>query len=752
MRAEPATNLVNDVTGLNPKTPWAIARPTTQDELALAVARANGPLTVAGGRYSMGGQTAQNDALMVDLTGLDKVVALFPERRVVRVQAGITWRKLQEFLDPHDLSVSIMQTYSNFTVGGAISVNCHGRYMGKGPIAMSVRALRIMGADGAARECSRLVEPELFAAAIGGLGGVGIIVEAELDLDENCRVERVHARMALSKYREHFLAQIRSSQEPVFHNADLYPPRYERVNAVTWRRTEAPLTDENRLMPRGGSRLLEKYFMWAISETPLGKQRRELYVDPLLFSRKVVRARNCEASYDVEELEPSSRERSTYVLQEYFVPAGRLESFVAAMAEILGRHKVNMVNVSIRHAKADSTSMLTWARGETYALVLYHKQRVRESAKVKVGVWTRELVEAAIKEGGCHYLPYQPHASAEQFMRAYPGAERFFEAKRKLDPEFRFQGSVWGKYYEPWLAAKEGREAKTWEGVGSVARVGAGAKGEFDAHKVCADPALSDKLYMFLQNVFQMGPEDRMHALVGELAALYPCREDLYRALARQAKLAAPWHAGLTYALPSLFRQKSEMAAQIRQVLAGKPLGAHLEIGSHGRYASALGKAGRGPVALMPEREAGLVDVIERGGFAMGKVQLLDYEPLPASFVADGSIDTATCLIGLHHCPPGKLDAFVASVVRKMAPGGVFVLRDHDVVDESSRLVAAMAHEVFGAVLGDSWESIQAERRHFAPAQAWVDLLARHGLRDLGFRVAQRGDPTDNLLMGFVKP
>ena len=51
------------------------------------------------------------------------------------------WCDIQRFVDPHDLSVAIMQTYANFTVGGSLSVNVHGRYVGQGPLILSVRAI-----------------------------------------------------------------------------------------------------------------------------------------------------------------------------------------------------------------------------------------------------------------------------------------------------------------------------------------------------------------------------------------------------------------------------------------------------------------------------------------------------------------------------------------------------------------------------------------------------------------------------------
>jgi FAD/FMN-containing dehydrogenase len=56
------------------------------------------------------------------------------------------WRDLQVHLDPHDLAERIMQSYSNFSIGGLLSVNCHGRYVGAGPLAHSVRALQLVTA------------------------------------------------------------------------------------------------------------------------------------------------------------------------------------------------------------------------------------------------------------------------------------------------------------------------------------------------------------------------------------------------------------------------------------------------------------------------------------------------------------------------------------------------------------------------------------------------------------------------------
>lgn len=80
----------------------------------------------------MGGQISATGSLHLDMRGMNGVVWLDASRRRVRVQAGMTWRELQDVIDPHDLAVKIMQSYSNFSIGGSVSVNCHGRYVGPG--------------------------------------------------------------------------------------------------------------------------------------------------------------------------------------------------------------------------------------------------------------------------------------------------------------------------------------------------------------------------------------------------------------------------------------------------------------------------------------------------------------------------------------------------------------------------------------------------------------------------------------------
>lgn len=738
----PQQSVVNDVTRLNPVPVWAIVTPATIEEVQEAIRRTSVPISIGGGHFSMGGQTASPGSLHLDMRKFNKVLEFSPLKRTIRVQSGIRWCDIQKFVDPHDLAVSIMQTYANFTVGGSLSVNVHGRYVGLGPLVLSVRSIKLVLMSGEVIEASPSQNPEIFYGAIGGYGGIGVIVEAELDLAGNSRVERVAVKLPVKDYLAYFRKHVRDAREAVFHNGDLYAPHYGSVRAVTWRETKRPVTAPYRLQPHRRSYPLEGYFLWAVSETPFGKWRREFIIDPLLYVGSKIHWRNYEAGYDVAELEPPSRRHRTYVLQEYFVPVERLEEFIPKMAEIFQRHRVNVLNVSIRHAMPDPGTLLAWARTESFAFVVYHKQRTRENARQRVAVWTRELIDAVLSVGGCYYLPYQPHATPEQFHRAYPRAQELFALKRRLDPGFRLRNALWDKYYAPTVQPPEGKTMPNSE-----------------FHAVYSDVKWQDAFYRFLQNIYRIYPEDRFHTLIREACAAHRDDESIYRYIQHRLATIKPMLAELTYALPSLAKQKKEMTRQTLELLgARRDFDGYVEIGSTGRYVSELRKhlGLRGPLLLINDAAPTYspVDIVERGQLSkLGTyVPLDDYAPIGTAAATDASMDLVTCYIGLHHIPPAKLEPFVRSVWRMLRPGGVFILRDHDVTTPQMNAFVSLAHAVFNAGLGVPWETNRDELRHFAPAAEWSRRLQAVGWRDTGKRLLQAHDPTDNMLMAFIKP
>ena len=445
--ANTKVNIVTDVTELYPVKVVGIVTPHTIEDIVAAV-KANDHVSIGGGRNSMGGQTASTRAVQIDMREYNKILNLSTSTKEITVQAGIRWRDIQDYIDPYNLSVKIMQTYSNFTVGGSLSVNVHGRYIGLGPIIMSVRKFTIVLADGSVITASPTLHPDIFYAAIGGMGGIGVISDVTLLLADNVNVERNRENIDTNDYWDFFSKNVRSNPDVIFHNGDIYPPNFSHVSAVSWIKTDKSPTSAERLIPRKEDYWKERIAWVIMSEWPKGRWIREHIIDPLVYAGdKPVHTRNYEASYDIAELEPKDRGGSSYVLQEYFVPVERFAEWVPNMKKVFNDNDVNVINVSIRHAQADPGADLAWARTESFAFVVYYKQGTDAHARREVAKWTRQMIDQVLAVGGTYYLPYQPLATDEQLHRAYPHATDYFAIKKTYDPTDKFTNMLWDKYY-----------------------------------------------------------------------------------------------------------------------------------------------------------------------------------------------------------------------------------------------------------------------------------------------------------------
>ncbi|MCO6553084.1 MAG: FAD-binding oxidoreductase [Gilliamella sp.] len=438
--------VVNDVTGMTPIEVTAVMQPESTQQVSELVKNTSGPISIAGGKYSMGGQTAINNGIQIDTQKLNHVIDFNPEKKLLTIETGATWRQVQELIDPYNLSVKIMQSYANFSIGGSLSVNVHGRYIGEGPMILSVEKFKIVLADGAIVEASPKENQDIFYGAIGGYGGLGVITEVTLRLVDNVKVKRISDVMPIAKYYPYFMQQIRSDKSAIFHNSVIYPPDFEEVRAVTFKETQEPLTILDRLPPTDQYSFEQEQKIKIVASSNLGKHLRKLY-DDIDYTKQPVMWRNYEASYDVSNLQPIKSKNKSFALQEYFIPIERFEDFYPELIAILKKHQANVINISIRHANPDSGSLLAWAKTEVFAFVIYYQQDTDEQSKKQVGIWTRELIDAVLAKSGSYYLPYQLHATGEQFQRAYPQADRFFKLKAQLDPENKFNNMLLDRYH-----------------------------------------------------------------------------------------------------------------------------------------------------------------------------------------------------------------------------------------------------------------------------------------------------------------
>lgn len=241
--------------------------------------------------------------------------------------------------------------------------------------------------------------------------------------------------------------------------------------------------------------------------------------------------------------------------------------------------------------------------------------------------------------------------------------------------------------------------------------------GNFDY--VYSNPRLRETFLDFFTNVFHLYPEQEVHAALKELVKPGASDQQVYAAFQSALDDLRPFLGALRYAIPALKKQKAEMAAQTLQLVdADARYEGHLEIGSTGRYVSVLEDELNlaGEVFLLHTQEPGfgVEDIVERGRFSkIGTfVDMQDYSPAFANVIPRGSLSMVTVYIGFHHCPLQKREAFIGAVRDVMRPGGTLILRDHDVVNEDMKRIAALAHDTFNAGTDESWRFNQAELRN----------------------------------------
>lgn len=265
-------------------------------------------------------------------------------------------------------------------------------------------------------------------------------------------------------------------------------------------------------------------------------------------------------------------------------------------------------------------------------------------------------------------------------------------------------------------------------------------------------------LHRFLQVVFHLYPENKFHQLLQTLTAQNASDEAIYQEAQQKLSSIKPFLSEFTYALPALRKQKKEMAKQVMQLLGDKThIHSYLEIGSTGRYWSELKKQIRfqGTCYLTndiaPSFQIG--DMFERGQiFKTGKFfPLQDYKAISSETIPNESIDLINFQIGLHHCPQASLSNYVQSLRNALRPGGLLILREHDVRTPEMHDFVSLVHTVFNLGLMVNWQTNEAEYKSFRSADEWSAMICAHGFRDRGVRLLQDNDPSLNTLMAFEK-
>jgi FAD/FMN-containing dehydrogenase len=415
-----------------------------------AAAKQGEKISVAGMQHSQGGHTYYPGGIMIDMKSYDKILAYHPEEKMIRVQSGITWEKIQQHINPDGLAIRVMQSQNIFTVGGSLSVNVHGRDIRYGSLLDSVESFRLLQADGSIIEVSRTQHPELFNLVIGGYGLFGIILDVTLKLTDDELYQMYTHKIDYKDYASYFKEKVRANPAIRMHIArisvapesflkEMYVTNYLLYEDQSLREKYQPLKKETIIA-------LPKFLLGLSRYSDWGKQI--LWDTQLAYFQSkngdlITRNNVMRSESQFMEYENANR---TEVLQEYFVPVDEFASYIDDLRKLLKREDLNLLNITIRYVEEDEQAVLSYAKEDMFALVLLINQGRSAKEVEKTQKVLRQMIDVTLDHRGSYYLPYYPYPTKEQLHRAYPRAKEFFEKKRHYDPDEVFVNLFYKEY------------------------------------------------------------------------------------------------------------------------------------------------------------------------------------------------------------------------------------------------------------------------------------------------------------------
>lgn len=232
----------------------AIARPASMDQLIELVrfaAREGYPLMPRGGgmSYTKGYVPQSSRSIVLDMTGLDRIVEINEVDMYVTAEAGCTWQKLYEALSERGLRTPYFGPVSGVhaTVGGALSQGSmffgSGTY---GPVAESVLSVKVVLGDGRVLTTgaranrggipfNRYFGPDLTGLFLSDTGALGLKAEATIRLIRKPAATR-YASYGFDTFEQLYAAQSEIARHRIVAECFALDPFLggKRTNLKSW--------------------------------------------------------------------------------------------------------------------------------------------------------------------------------------------------------------------------------------------------------------------------------------------------------------------------------------------------------------------------------------------------------------------------------------------------------------------------------------------------------------------------------------
>lgn len=427
-------HVINDSTEIINQLKWGL-KYATKNQLKVSI---------AGAKHSMGGHTMSKNGVVINMLQY-KNMKLDTNNNILTIGAGALWEDALQYLDQFGKSISIMQAFNSFSIGGSLSVNGHGWQKNLPPISSSVLSFSLMKENGEIVNCSRTENSELFKLVLGGYGLFGIILDVKLQVVDNIAMEYKYVNMSTENYLKYYNQYITNndSVELVFGRLRISNKNFLEETTLNFF-TKSQTTPEKLSLPNEQSIESKRLVFRGSVNSEYGKRLRwDLEKGANKIAKNTIYSRN-ELLNDHVSLIENKDTTSTDILHEYFIPERNFLAFIHSIKPILLNAGIDLLNITIRRVERDHDTYMNYAKEPVYGFVILFNQQKTDQQEEKMIALTNKLVDSTIDHEGTFYLPYRLHINKKKMKKVYPQTDNFFKLKLKYDPQEIFSN----KFYE----------------------------------------------------------------------------------------------------------------------------------------------------------------------------------------------------------------------------------------------------------------------------------------------------------------
>ena len=753
---------LDDVTKMNDTPIHKIINVSCNQDISDAVKKAveeNRKILPYGTRHTMGGQCLVRDGYAINMATYNKIIDSAED--TVTIQAGITWSDLIHYLNQQGKTLETLQSYSSFSAGGSISANIHG-ITSDNSLQHSIISMKIVVADGTLIETSRTKNFELFAHVIGGFGMFGIISEITIKTKPNYKIKMHSKSLKAHNFADAYLKlvdcddvciKLGRPQTTDFNNIILYYFVKNGDESVI-----SKISDR----PHNMSKISSLVYKWLMDLNCIQNMR--FYLEKILNKpldwtiSGSINENLYESTDSISELwSPIFDLNKTHILKEYFVPTDKLEKWLHSSNQILQENKLqytSLLNATIRFVKKDTVTVLNYATADMFAIVLFFRLNKLHNGDFELRKLDNFLRNITLEMGGTFYLPYRPHHTKDDIIKAYPRFINFVKEKYNHDPKSIFVSNWWNDYCAG--SVFDERTPVCYDTTLSI-----------NKKNICSDRQKSffhqtstkHNLIMatnFCNYIFPICESvDTLQIIKDNKDNYQQCYQELQRYISTSF-IQKNWNK-----MKILYNQANVLTDQtvelIQQVRGAIPINGLIYIGDPGRYMKKIcDRLNISENKFIVHDRFSAFDFIETSTILsnrLGKQMKIDYNNVDNDFlkdIYDESVDLVTLYIGLHHFKDDDLHSFLGQVKRVLRPNGLFILRDHNATEDIVPLLN-FAHSYFNALMEVSYKDELNEFRNFRTLQEIRQIVHEYDMVDSQIYKKQHLDPTENHLMAFVK-